>query len=284
MFWAINKQKGDSSFQAIRKFQRENNIKKIGHCGTLDPLAQGLLIVATNEATKLLPYIINQDKEYICSMRFFASSASYDTDSEVTYLPTRYISLDELNKAINIIKNQTSQIPPIFSAKKINGKRAYELARQNIDFELKASDIKIYTFEILDFNENDFTLTFKTKVSKGTYIRSIVHDLATLLGTDAVMTDLQRTQIGNISLENSQKNFKIDNYSDLFGINIYAINNTQLNQLKSKHFFNDNNLKSNNYILIYNNNLIGIASCNDGLVQPIKILWPIVDNFLAKEK
>jgi tRNA pseudouridine synthase B len=144
MFYAINKPKNISSFNEIKKFANENNIKKIGHCGTLDPLASGLLIVATNEHTKLIDYIYSSYKCYKVSVKLHFSSPSYDEGSEVLKLKNNQILTKKmLLEALKLLQTTKTQIPPIFSAKKINGIRAYEYARKNKEINLKSINIDI---------------------------------------------------------------------------------------------------------------------------------------------
>ncbi|QJR43922.1 tRNA pseudouridine(55) synthase TruB [Mycoplasma miroungirhinis] len=276
MFYALNKKKFVSSFQMIREFQKNYQIKKIGHAGTLDPLAQGLLIVATDDDTKLLDYIINQDKEYVCTMQLWAFSPSYDSQELVTYLPQNKITLKDLEDAFNKIKQQTKQTPPNYSAKNINGIRAYKLARQNQDFVLKANDIKIYSLDIIEYNLETGVIKFKTKVSKGTYIRSIVHDLGIELKTDAIMIDLFRNAIGNISITENQDFYKIIDFYKLFGLFFYKINNTQLNILNKRQTISHDKKENGKRLITYNDTIVAIAEFLDNKVNIIKIFWPQV--------
>ncbi|MGX9340808.1 tRNA pseudouridine(55) synthase TruB [Mycoplasma sp. 1573] len=284
MFFKINKAKGVSSFKAIRDFAKQNNIQKIGHCGTLDPLATGLLIVATDQDTKLLNYILSQDKRYICTMRLFRHSASWDSDSIVSILEWKEISHNQLERAFEQIKNSEEQIPPVFSAKKINGVRAYELARKNIDVSLKPNKIKIHELKILNYDLENDEVTFEAFVSKGTYIRSIVHDVALLLNTDAIMVDLKRTQVGNVLLDEQRKVSEIDNIEQLFGINIVTLNKDELKTLfKERVVRKKYNLPNANYLLKHNNNFLGIVQIFDDQLKVIKIFWPLLEAIIREE-
>ncbi|WP_438341315.1 tRNA pseudouridine(55) synthase TruB [Mycoplasma sp. 3341] len=284
MFFKINKAKGVSSFKAIRDFAKQNNIQKIGHCGTLDPLATGLLIVATDQDTKLLNYILSQDKRYICTMQLFRHSASWDSDSIVSILEWKEISHNQLERAFEQIKNSEEQIPPVFSAKKINGVRAYELARKNIDVSLKPNKIKIHELKILNYDLENDEVTFEAFVSKGTYIRSIVHDVALLLNTDAIMVDLKRTQVGNVLLDEQRKVSEIDNIEQLFGINIVTLNKDELKTLfKERVVRKKYNLPNANYLLKHNNNFLGIVQIFDDQLKVIKIFWPLLEAIIREE-
>ncbi|BAP39560.1 tRNA pseudouridine(55) synthase TruB [Metamycoplasma canadense] len=275
MFYAINKKRGESSFFAIKKFAKNNNIKKIGHSGTLDPLAEGLLIVATDEDTKTLSYLTNDTKEYFVKATLHCQSRSYDEGEEIKYLQNKNkITLEELKYALEKIKKQTKQTPPIFSAKKINGKRSYELARNNIEIELKQCDIKIYdlVLDSFDFEKQEFTL--KTKVSKGTYIRSLIHDIGILLKTDAVVNILKRTAIGNIKLDNNYEYKQIVDIKTLFNVELYLLDDLEIKNIKSKIVYLKR-LKNinNNGLFIYNNQIIGWGKIKDGLITFEKVLF-----------
>ncbi|CAM9104438.1 tRNA pseudouridine(55) synthase TruB [Mycoplasma todarodis] len=200
MFVLLDKEKGISSFKAINNFRRENNIKKIGHTGTLDPLATGLLLVATDDDTKLIDFIDKGEKTYVATMQLGVISNTYDSEGEIEHvsdtLPTKEVIEQELKKFIGI----QEQMPPAFSAKKINGVAAYKLAREGKEVKLKTSTIEINTIEILEFDKD--IVVFEVNVSRGTYIRSIIHDLGQRLGCGAIMTELRRTTIGPLTENN----------------------------------------------------------------------------------
>ena len=193
MFYLLDKPVGISSFKAIRDFAKENNIKKVGHTGTLDPMASGLLLIATDDDTKLIDFIDKGKKTYIASLEFNLSSNTLDSDGEVTPYEVNYPK-EKVKDVIKSFIKEYDQMPPDFSAKKINGKRAYELARNGEEVSLKPSKIKV--FEIKDIvNDGDNKWTFEITVSRGTYIRSIIRDIAEELGTKAIMTYLRRTMV-----------------------------------------------------------------------------------------
>ncbi|ENY68487.1 tRNA pseudouridine synthase B [Metamycoplasma auris 15026] len=275
MFFKINKKRGESSFYAIKKFAKQNNIKKIGHSGTLDPLAEGLLIVATDEDTKLLFKLANDTKEYFVKATFHCYSKSYDEGEEVFYLENKkLITKEKLIEALQEIKKQKKQIPPIFSAKKINGIRSYELARKNVEFSLKECDIEIFSIRLDSFDYERQSFSFYVKVSKGTYIRSLVHDIGLLLNTDAVVNVLKREAIGNISLGNVQEYKPINEIKSLFNIQLYTLEANELSQIKSKSLYLDRfkNITSDG-IFLYNNQIIAIGKIANGLISFEKILF-----------
>ncbi|NQZ29182.1 MAG: tRNA pseudouridine(55) synthase TruB [Mycoplasmatales bacterium] len=223
MFVLLDKEKGISSFKAINNFKKENNIKKIGHTGTLDPLATGLLLVATDDDTKLIDFIDKGEKTYVATMQLGFISNTYDSEGEIKHIsddiPTKEVVELELKKFIGI----QEQMPPVFSAKKINGVAAYKLAREGKDVKLKTSTIEINTINILEFNKD--IVVFEVNVSRGTYIRSIIHDLGQQLGCGAIMTELRRTTIGPLT----EKNIGVDvNIEKLLTLPIVNLNKEEI--------------------------------------------------------
>ena len=207
MFKLIYKEKGISSFKAISNFSRESGIKKIGHTGTLDPLATGLLLVATDDDTKLIEYITNKNKTYIAEATFNIETDSYDAEGKIVATYDKEINLEMIEKIIPKFLGKISQVPPIFSAKKVNGKRAYDLARNNKEVILKPSQVEIHKLEIISFADNK--LIFEVDVSNGTYIRSLIHDMGKALDSGAFMSELERTKVHGLDKSNVDIDFKL---------------------------------------------------------------------------
>ena len=191
-----------TSFDVVRKIRNLTRIKKTGHAGTLDPLATGLLIVCQGKATKKIEGIQNAEKEYTGTIHLGATTASYDLESE----PTPQQDISHLTP--ELIKEKASsflgfidQVPPIFSAIKVDGKRSYDLARKGLEPELKSRRIEIKAFDITDINLPE--ITFRVACSKGTYIRSLAHDMGQRLGTGAYLKSLRRTKIGDYSVDDA---------------------------------------------------------------------------------
>ncbi len=224
MFKLIYKEKGISSFKAISNFAKENNIKKIGHTGTLDPIATGLLLVATDDDTKLIEYITNKNKTYIAEATFNIETDSYDGEGKIVNQYNRNITLEMIQKVIPSFIGKIEQMPPIFSAKKVNGKRAYELARDNKEVILKLVKVEIYNLNIISFKNNK--LKFEVSVSNGTYIRSLIHDLGKAVGTGAYMSELERTVVHGLD-----KTFTNIGYEMLIDLPFIKIGNLLLSQL-----------------------------------------------------
>ncbi|MDW3645473.1 MAG: tRNA pseudouridine(55) synthase TruB [Bacteroidia bacterium] len=194
----FNKPKGWTSFDVVKKVRNTIRIKKVGHAGTLDPLATGLLILCTGKHTKTINEIQGQEKEYIVRMKFGATTPSYDAElPEGEIQDASHISREEVAKAIEeSFMGEIVQIPPMYSAVKIDGQRAYKAARQGKRLELRPRDVHIYAFGLLDTDTEAPEFDARIVCSKGTYIRSLVHDLGQKLGVGAYMRELERTRIG----------------------------------------------------------------------------------------
>jgi tRNA pseudouridine55 synthase len=191
-----------TSFDVVNKVRYTGKFKKVGHAGTLDPLATGLLILCTGKKTKEIDQYQAQDKEYTGKLILGKTTPSFDLETEVdAEFPTEHITKEMLEEARLSFLGEIQQIPPAFSAIKVNGKRAYESARAGKDVELKARTIQITKFEIETsaFPEISFVLG----CTKGTYVRSLVRDFGIKLKSGAYMSALRRTKIGNFDVENA---------------------------------------------------------------------------------
>lgn len=192
----IDKPHGWTSFQAVKKVKYGIKAKKIGHAGTLDPLATGLLILCTGKMTKQIESIQAQPKEYTATIVLGESTPSIDLETAVdqTY-PTEHITEADIYEAAKAFTGEITQVPPIFSAVKIDGKRAYDIARKGGEAEIKSRQIHIYEFEITSINMP--RVGVRIACSKGTYIRSLARDFGLHLKSGAYLTDLRRTKIGD---------------------------------------------------------------------------------------
>lgn len=198
----INKPYGWSSFQAVKKIKYVTKAKKVGHAGTLDPLASGLLIICTEQQTKGIQAIQDADKEYEGTLVLGATTPSYDMETEPNaHFPTEHITEEMIHAIVPQFLGEIDQIPPLFSALKVDGKRAYKLARQGDATVLKSRKITIHNLEFtrIELPEVDFRVC----CSKGTYIRTLVLDIGNALQSGAYMSRLVRTKIGEHHIENS---------------------------------------------------------------------------------
>jgi tRNA pseudouridine55 synthase len=175
---------------------------KVGHTGTLDPLATGVVIICTGKKTKLIDQLQYDVKEYIATLQLGATTPSYDLEKEIdaTY-PTSHITRELIDKTIPQFIGEQWQVPPIFSAVQINGKRAYEFARKGEEVELKPKLLVIDEIEVLSFDADTMQLTIRFVCSKGTYIRALARDIGERLGSGAHLTALRRTRVGNTRVE-----------------------------------------------------------------------------------
>ena len=175
---------------------------KVGHAGTLDPLATGVLIICTGKATKQIDTLQAKTKEYIATLQLGATTPSFDLETPIdaTY-PTEHINQEAVEQALTKFIGRIEQVPPSFSACKVDGKRAYDLARQGKDVELKPKVLVIDEIELHDFNPDSMQATIRVVCSKGTYIRALARDIGLALESGAHLTALRRTRIGDYKVE-----------------------------------------------------------------------------------
>ncbi len=216
----INKPCGWSSFQAVKKVKYVTRAKKVGHAGTLDPLASGLLIVCTENQTKGIQVIQNAEKVYEGTIKLGLTTPSYDLETEPNALfETDHITQALIEKILPKFIGEIEQIPPAYSAIKVDGKRSYALARQGEEPVLKSRKVFIYDFEIISFEIPN--IDFRVRCSKGTYIRTLAFDVGKALESGACLSRLVRTKIGHYSIENAltphafEEAFKRRNKQDL---------------------------------------------------------------------
>ncbi len=201
----IDKPLGWTSFDAVKRLrgaiQRRLRVKKfkVGHAGTLDPLATGVLIVCTGRATRKIETLQNGTKEYIAGITLGATTPSFDLETEIdaTY-PWEHITEERIKDILPRFTGRVMQVPPVFSAVKVDGKRAYNLARKGKEVELKAKPLEISEIEVLSFDVP--VLTIRVVCSKGTYIRALARDIGTALDSGAHLTSLRRTRVGDIKI------------------------------------------------------------------------------------
>lgn len=197
----INKPVGMTSFDVVREIKHIVKIKKVGHTGTLDPEASGVLPICIGKATKLVDYIMNDYKIYRAELMLGITTDTYDREGKVIKNSQVNSKDSEINEVIKNFQGDIEQIPPMYSALKVNGQRLYSLARQGIEIERKPRNISIYNISILDIKIPK--VTFEVKCSKGTYIRSLCNDIGAKLKCGGTMWNLQRIQTGNFNINDS---------------------------------------------------------------------------------
>lgn len=219
----INKPKDLTSRDVVNIISKNLNIKKVGHNGTLDPLATGVLVICFGKYTKLNDLLTSHEKEYIAEVTLGLETDTLDITGKILNKNTPHITKEEIIKALKNFEKTYNQEVPKYSAVKVSGKKLYEYAREGKEVILPKKEVTIYQNELLSFTENKFN--FKTKVSKGTYIRSLIRDILASLNETGTMSNLKRTKQGIFKLEDSytlddikQGNFKVLKVKDILNI------------------------------------------------------------------
>jgi tRNA pseudouridine55 synthase len=197
----INKDKDMTSRDVVNKLIKVFNTKRIGHTGTLDPLATGVLVVCIGKCTKLCDLLTSTYKEYIATIKLGIKTDTADITGNIVDKKDYQVTKEQIEEVLNSFLGKSIQEVPIYSAVKVNGKKLYEYARLGQEVELPKREIEISNIELLDYHDDE--ITFKTTVSKGTYIRALIEDICTKLNTVGTMSSLQRTKQGKFSIENS---------------------------------------------------------------------------------
>ncbi|MBQ4646898.1 MAG: tRNA pseudouridine(55) synthase TruB [Candidatus Gastranaerophilales bacterium] len=273
-FLNINKPKGISSFDVIRELRKRLKIKQIGHSGTLDPLASGVLQIAVGKATKLLDYL-ESDKEYIADIVFGFVTETFDSEAQTEFVKNPDFNKTQLLDVLNGFVGKTIQIPPKYSAIKLNGKKLCDIARNNLEIDISkhAREIEIYSIELLEFK--DYKAKIKVSCKKGTYIRSLVNDIGLKLGCGAYMSDLIRTKAGNFEIINSNcldDEFNEINPLEALNLDKYELNEDEILKIKNGNSIqNKLNKKEGVILLTKNNKLVSIANLSDNLIKPRKL-------------
>lgn len=276
-FLNINKPVGITSFDVIAKLRKRLQIKQIGHSGTLDPLANGVMQVAVGKATKLLDYLPS-DKKYRAQIKFGYTTDTLDGESDEIFIAQPNFSKEKLCEVLESFLGVSLQVPPKFSAIKINGQKMCDLARKNIDLmpEIDSREIEIYAIDLIDFSLSDYTATIDVFCKKGTYIRSLIRDIGEKLTCGAYMTGLIRTSIGLFDISNSNNLDDVElikiNPLDVLGIEKYELSDDEFNKITHGNFIFANNKISNNLVLLTKNNkLVSIAKMVDNQIRPRKL-------------
>ena len=273
----INKPKGYTSHDIVNIIRKELHIKKVGHTGTLDPNATGVLPILIGNATKISKYLIEHDKTYIAEIKLGEKTTTGDSEGEI--IETRNVEKNQPEKIQEVLTKflgKQKQIPPKFSAIKINGKKAYEYARTGQDIKLEQREIEIFSINLLSYENNN--IKFKVKCSKGTYIRTLCEDIAETLGTVGYMNSLERIQVDNFHIEKSVTIEQIRNNSILIEKNIISIEEIfrkcekiELNDYKLNLFLNGVQLTFNQPEAVYRiynkSTFIGLGVIHNNLLK-----------------
>lgn len=259
----VNKPKGITSRDVVNKVCKILNTKKVGHTGTLDPIASGTLVLCIGNATKLVEELTSYDKEYIATVKLGVLTDTLDTTGKVLKTQNTELKKEELIKVLNSFIGTYKQEVPIYSAVKINGKKLYEYARCNIDVTLPKRSVTIHDIELLDFNKDNYK--FRVKVSKGTYIRSLIKDINDKLNVIGSMEDLIRTKQGMFSLDDSytldnieNKEYKLISIEEVLkNYNTFTIDEALYKKIKNGAII-DNTYNADKIVFKYNNKVIAI--------------------------
>ncbi len=269
-FININKPVGMTSHDVVSVLRKLTKIKQIGHSGTLDPFAEGVLPVAIGKAARLIEYL-KDDKEYLATVQFGSNTATYDIEGDVTETFDKKVTAEEVKKALKYFEGEISQIPPIYSAIKVKGKKLYEYARKGEEVQVQPRKVTILRIELKDFNEENQTAQILVSCSKGTYIRSFAYDLGKLLGCGAHLTGLIRTKAGNFTIENSVRLDGLEVRTNLINpLEVLDYPVIELTEEEHTRILHGQFIKNKTFacvdflILAYNNSIsaIGTADCD----------------------
>ena len=203
----INKEKNWTSNDVVQKIKGIFH-EKVGHTGTLDPLATGVIPILIGKGTQLSKYLINHDKEYIATIKLGYKTSTGDLEGKIVEqkeVLDGMLEKDHVNGVLKQFEGKITQIPPIYSAIKVNGKKLYEYARKSQNVEIPSRNIEIYEIELISISKKDMEITYRVHCSKGTYIRTLCEDISEKLGTVGYMKELKRTRVGNFSMQSSLK-------------------------------------------------------------------------------
>lgn len=203
-FLNIYKPKGLTSHDVVARLRKLTKVRQIGHTGTLDPFATGVLPICIGKATRLIEYL-DDDKEYLATVQFGKNTTTYDLEGEITATFDKKVTEEDVKNTLKAFEGEISQIPPIYSAIKVNGKKLYDYARQGQDIEIKPRKVTISKIELKEFDKTSQSAKITVACSKGTYIRSIAYDLGAKLGCGGYLTALERTQAGKFQVNTAIK-------------------------------------------------------------------------------
>ena len=274
----IDKPKGITSRDVVNTVVKKLNTKKVGHTGTLDPIATGVLVVCVGSATKLVEELTSNDKEYIATVCLGTLTDTFDSDGKLIKEEVCLKKKEEIIDALNSFKGTYMQEVPIYSAVKINGKKLYEYARSGKDVKLPKRKVEISSIELIDdieYKDNKTIFKFKCSVSKGTYIRSLIRDIAFKLNTVGTMLDLRRIRQGKFKIENS---IKLENISEdklMNIVDVLDVNNIELTSNIEKKILNgapiDNIYNTDEILFVKEKQAIALYKLSDNKLKPYKM-------------
>lgn len=280
-FLSVYKPVGKTSHDVVAYFRKLLKIKKIGHTGTLDPFAEGVLPICIGNSTRLIEYL-HDDKAYLAFVQFGKATDSYDIEGNVIFQSDKKVAKEDVEQALKKFEGDIEQLPPIYSAIKVNGKKLYEYAREGKSVEIKPRKVTIYKIKLKNFDYDNQVAQVYVECSKGTYIRSIANDLGQVLGCGGFLTRLIRTKAGKFLLENSKKmedfsskeiveNNLIEPIS-MLNYETYSLNDSEKIDISNgKPLLNKSIKNAENLILVYNDCIKAIASSCNGCIKVKKV-------------
>ena len=284
-FYFINKPKTWTSQDLCTKFKKIYNLDKVGHSGTLDPNAEGAMLIATNKYTKLFEYISNKDKTYVVKSLFGYDSETLDIDSEFKKIHNINLNQikEEFSEAVNNKLGESFQIPPKYSAIKVKGKRLYKYAREGKEIDIPKRKINVKEIEILSLNNEKAEI--KVKVSEGTYIRTLISDIAKDINTFGIVSELKRISIGNLDINHSSyinDIKKLDpkttpdplSQNEIIDLPILKVNKNDLINIKNGELMKNDLFKTKEtYILEYDGYVVATyVPFNEKYFKPDKVI------------
>lgn len=282
-FLNVYKPKGITSHDVVSALRRITKVKQIGHTGTLDPFAEGVLPICIGKATRLIEYL-DDDKAYTGTIQLGSSTTTYDLEGEEVNFSDKKVTLDEIEAALDKFRGEIEQLPPIYSAIKVNGKKLYDYAREGKEVKIEPRRVNISKLEILEYDETNRRLTLHIECSKGTYIRSIAHDLGTELTTFGHLVKLVRVKAGMFEVNNAVSLEHIQTKEDVEKLLIaplkklnymtYELNKNELVKVSNgTAIMPSKELPENSLILLTSQErLIAAAKMTKGLLKCLKVL------------
>ena len=279
-FLNVYKPQGKTSHDIVAILRRVTKIKQIGHTGTLDPFAEGVLPICIGKATRLIEYL-DDNKAYIGTVQFGKSTSTYDIEGEGVSYSDKKVTKEEVEKALEQFRGEIEQLPPIYSAIKVKGKKLYEYARAGEEVKIEPRRVNIYKLELLNFDYENQTAELMIECSKGTYIRSIANDLGEVLGCFGHLIKLVRSKAGLFLLENS---IKLDDLQtleqvennliaplDYINYPEYELSEVQLEKVSHGNPVKTDLLLDGTVILTHQGKLVAMAEVDNGVAKVSKV-------------
>lgn len=277
-FLNVNKPIGMTSHDVISVLRKLTKIKQIGHSGTLDPFAEGVLPVAIGKATRLIEFL-DDDKEYLAQVSFGKNTSTYDIEGDVVFESGKRVCRDEVLEALKNFEGEILQMPPLYSAIKVRGKKLYEYVREGKSVEVSPRKVFIKSIELKSFDEENQLAEILISCSKGTYIRSIAYDLGKILSSGAFLSKLVRVRAGNFKIEDSVTLDELKNgiedhiFIPKFSLAQYEISDDEHEKILHGQFLKvENNFSDGDTIILtYNNEISATAKIDKDLIKVKKV-------------